>query len=165
MLPPIRSADHRHFSPRGNPDSPENQTVLGTVPKSVSFNVTRRRGSRPPVEAPVLEPTQAPENGRVDAPEPEPDWTVFPPVNLGNAPFVTPAVSPPRYPDSEISSPPEGYSDAATPAPVGLETVGVKETPEKSEPLDGVRNCENLAVAFEDYMSLDQVRHMQCYPA
>ncbi|XP_061339924.1 uncharacterized protein LOC133286520 [Gastrolobium bilobum] len=200
VVPPISSADQRFSSPRISPSSPEseNRTVLGPisrpVPKLVSLNITSRRGSHPPVEAPALTPTPAsrptavtrqppaasPLNGRVDAPESEhQDLTVHPPMNLGNSPVVTPAVSPPRYPDSAISLPPAGFSDAEVPAPAGQDlfvrqkdrvspvgTKGVIETPEKSEALDGIRNCVNPAVGSKDSLSHGNVGgHMQCYAA
>lgn len=177
LHPPTRSADHRHFSPRNSPVMPENQTVRGQVPRTVTFNITGWRGSRRPAAAPAPAPesVQAPENGRVDAPEPESDWTVHPPVNLNNAPSITPF---PSDPESTISLPPEGYSETTAPAAVGLkllvrqknrvwlmETEGETETLEKSEPLDGVRNCEKVTVGLRDHVSDGDNRYMQCNAA
>ncbi|TKY71304.1 Fasciclin arabinogalactan protein 19 [Spatholobus suberectus] len=111
VVPPIRSVDRRFFSPRSSHNSPANQPVLAPVPKLDSFNVTNR-----PADSPIDA-----------APEGEPDWTVYPPA--------------PRYPDSAISLPPEGYSEAAAPAP---------------EVLDGIRKCVNQDVGLEESI-------MQCY--
>ena len=164
------------------------------MPKLVSFNVTSRRRPYPPVEAPApgpiavsrqARPATSPVNGRIDAPAPGPeaDWTVDPPADspaiLDNAPVMTPVVSPPVYPDSEISLPPEGFSDApvpapsdgAVPAPVGLDLLvrkkrssgdleGVMELPEKSEALDGIRKCD-VGIGLKGYD--DHVHNMQCY--
>ncbi|KAG4915362.1 hypothetical protein JHK87_052919 [Glycine soja] len=79
------------------PNSPANHPILAP------FHVTNRSGSPAPFEAP------APAASPVDAPEGEPDWTVYPPV-----------AESPRYPDSAISLPPEEYSDSAAPAPEGI---------------------------------------------
>lgn len=152
VVPPIRSPDRRYFSPRISPNSRENQTV----PKFVSFNVTRRRSSPSPVEAPAPGPTDvarkaaapSPVNGMVHAPEPESDRRVHPPAD-----------SPQGFPDSAISSAPVGvgYPDAAVPAPVGLDLrAGKKDS--KSERLDGIRKC----VSSEENMGHMQ---MQCYAA
>ncbi|KAL2617154.1 hypothetical protein GLYMA_08G183700v4 [Glycine max] len=94
---PIPSEDRWFFSPRSSPNSPANHPILAP------FHVTNRSGSPAPFEAP------APAASPVDAPEGEPDWTVYPPV-----------AESPRYPDSAISLPPEEYSDSAAPAPEGI---------------------------------------------
>ena len=168
---PIRSPDHRHFTPRRIPHSPENQNQ--TVPRSVSFNITGRQGGGSshsvdaPVTPPAPEPAQSPEIGRIH---------VHSPVNFGTAPFAAPVLSP-QHSDSGISFPPEGYSDveAPAPAPVDLEAVVQKkknrrvslmEMSEKSEALDGGRKCETLAVGLKEHISdIDGVGHMQCYAA
>ncbi|XP_004485523.1 uncharacterized protein [Cicer arietinum] len=161
--PPVRSTDHRHFNPK-IPHSPENQTILDSVPKSGSFNFTGNRGSRYPMETPGPAPGPAivPETG--GAP-------VHFPVNFSDAPFIAP-VSPPREPESAISFPPEGYSDAEAPAPSGLEPmvqkngrVSLMEMLEKYEALDGVTKCEIVAVGLKERISDDSIGHMQCYAA
>ncbi|AES63356.1 putative FAS1 domain-containing protein [Medicago truncatula] len=173
---PIHSPDHRHFTPRRIPHSPEkqNQTVLDPVPRSVSFNVTGRQGGgsshavEAPVKPPAPEPAQSPEIGRIH---------VHSSVNFGTAPSAAPVLSP-QHSDSGISFPPEGYSEAEAPAPapVGLEAVVQKkkknrrvslmEMSEKSEALDGVRKCESVAVGLKEHISdIDGVGHMQCYAA
>ncbi|CAJ2649118.1 unnamed protein product [Trifolium pratense] len=167
VISPIRSPDHRRrFSPRRNSSSPENQTVLDPIPRSVSFNFT---GSHHSVESPV--PASVPEIGKVN---------VHSPVNFSNAPFVAPDL-PPKYPDSNISFPPEGISNTASPAPapVDLEPVvqknsrvsllemeGVIEMSAKSEALDGIRKCETEAVGLKNRVGdIDRVGHMQCNAA
>ncbi|KAJ1419936.1 FAS1 domain [Sesbania bispinosa] len=130
------------------------------------------RSINPPSPAPVLPPIRSahsphfsprsspgsPENQTVL--EPEPDWMVHPPVNLGDSPVATPVVSPPRYPESVVSLPPEGYSDAAVPAPAGLEQDRTWWMKTKGE---AFRNCEDR----EQYITPrdHHVRRMQCYAA
>ncbi|OIW13615.1 hypothetical protein TanjilG_07957 [Lupinus angustifolius] len=142
---PIRSADRRNFAPRSSPQS------HSSVPKFVSFNATRRRGSAhsPPVASPAPSPfvvrrkpsapspansiahapvaSPAPVNiSIIHAPEPETNRRFDPPAH-------SPAISPSRFPDSKISSP-----------PVGLE----------SEALDRKRKCS---------ISEENIGHVQCH--
>ncbi|GAU43312.1 hypothetical protein TSUD_390110 [Trifolium subterraneum] len=170
---PIRSPHHRHFSPRRNSSSPVNQTVLDPVPRSVSFNFTGKRDSHDSVEAPSPSsiPAKSPEIGTDN---------VHSPVNFSNSPFVAPDL-PPSYPGSDISFPPEGFSDTASPSPLPvdlepvvqknsrvslLEVEGAIEMPVKSEALDGIRKCETEAVGLKNRISdNDLVDHMQCYAA
>jgi hypothetical protein len=173
VIPPIRSPNHRRFFPRRNSSSPENQTVLDPVPRSVSFNFTGRQDSTHSVEAPppASIPAQSPEIG---------SGNVHLPVNFSNSPFIAPDL-PPTYPDSDISFPPEGFSSTASPSPAPapvdlepvvqknsrvslLETEGAMEMFEKSEALDGIRKCETEAVGLENRISdINRVGHMQCY--
>nr|KYP63134.1 Fasciclin-like arabinogalactan protein 19 [Cajanus cajan] len=91
-----------------------------------------RSSPNSPANEPVLAPFSimkqagSPTPAAVEAPKEEPGWTVYPPSE--------------RYPESSISLPPEGYSDAEAPAP------------------EGVRKCLNRDVGLEESV-------MQCYEA
>ncbi|CAL0334333.1 unnamed protein product [Lupinus luteus] len=138
VLPPVRSA------PRTSPQS--HSPVPTPVPKFVSFNVTRRRGS---AHSPVASPAPSPFATRREPAAPSPANSIVHapvvspvPVNISiihapeaetNRRFDPPAISPSRFPDSKISSP-----------PVGL----------KSEALDRKRKCAS---------SEENIGHMQCY--
>ncbi|KAE9599355.1 putative FAS1 domain-containing protein [Lupinus albus] len=148
VIPPIRSPDRRNFVPRSSPQS--HSPVPTPVPKFVLFNITRRRGSaHSPVASPAPSPfavrrkAEAPSPANIiahapvvslvpvnisiiHAPEPDTNRRFYPPA-------YSPAVSPSRFPDSKISSP-----------PVGL----------KSEALDRKRKCA---------VSEENTGHMQCY--
>ncbi|KAK7328233.1 hypothetical protein VNO77_22335 [Canavalia gladiata] len=137
VFPPIRSADHRFYSPRRSPNPPENQPVspLPVEARAPGASTVTRQA-----------PASSTVNGMVDEPEREFDWTVLPPANLGDSPVA----SPPRNPDWAISLPPEGYSDSVAPTPGTL---------------NGIRKCVNPDVGLKESIAGEHARHMQCYAA